>query len=398
MTLVPPVELVAVADLKVDLKNPNKMSLQKFDALKKNIVKYGFLVPVITNKDLVIADGQHRWEAAKALKLDAIPVIRLDVSEVDRRILRQVLNKLHGEHVQDLDDEEFLFLLEAGEFELTKELLAFSDREAKLLLERIRPEASVEESGSFETQALPRVQVGDVWKLGPHRLMCGDSTQSVDVSKLMSGELADLVITDPPYALFGNSTGISGVTDDSMIRPFFRAAFEQVRAVTKPYGHVYVCCDWHGAYTMMNVAQELDLAPKNLIVWDKGSGGLGMMYQNSYELVWFFSNSPKRTTMTKTTSGERLVAGVSNIWRVPRVSHVNREHNAAKPVELMAIPLLASSDEGQLVLDLFGGSGSTLIACEKASRRCCMMEKEPKYCDVIIARWEAFTNQKAVKL
>ena len=119
------------------------------------------------------------------------------------------------------------------------------------------------------------------------------------------------------------------------------------------------------------------------------------MYQQCYEMVWFFGNTPIQKTTIKTESGERVVNGVPNIWRFPRVKSSEREHNAAKPVAMIEIPIQAGSDAGEIILDLFGGSGSTLIACENTKRRARIMEIEPKYCDVIVKRWQLATGRQA---
>ena len=230
-----------------------------------------------------------------------------------------------------------------------------------------------------------------------HRLLCADSTKREDVDRLMDGNKADMIFTDPPYALFGNSTGIAGVADDKMVRPFFRDVLGQCQRVAKVCGHVYVCCDWHSAMTLEAVSREAGLAAKNLIVWDKGDGGVGGMYQHCHELVWFFSNTPPRTTTTKKTRGDRVVNGVPNIWRFSRVPSSVREHNAAKPVEMIEVPIGASSDAGEIVLDLFLGSGSTMIAAERTGRRCFGMEIDPTYCDVIVKRWENLTGEEATR-
>ena len=226
--------------------------------------------------------------------------------------------------------------------------------------------------------------------------MCGDSTSIDAVQKLMDGRKADMAFTDPPYALFGNSTGVAGITDDNMVRSFFRDIMTNLKLPAQPYSHIYICCDWHSAFSIEAVARSIELKAKNLCIWDKGDGGIGAMYQQCYEMVWFFDNSPTaKTTMVKVKAGVRTVQGKPNIWRVKR--HMkDRVHNAQKPVDLVRIPIGASSDSGDLVLDLFGGSGTTMIAAECEARASCLMELEPKYCDVIVKRWQDFTGKQAV--
>jgi DNA modification methylase len=239
-----------------------------------------------------------------------------------------------------------------------------------------------------------------MWILGKHRVLCGDATKKEDVDQLMEGQKADMVFTDPPYALFGNSTGVAGITDDKMVRPFFRDIFIMCRNNTKLYSHIYVCCDWHSAFSLEGVARESKLTSKNLCIWDKGDGGVGAMYQHCYEMIWFFANSPIATKthgVKKTGKGERTINGKPNIWRHNRATS-DRQHNAQKPVEMIANAINNSSERSDKCIDLFLGSGSTLIACEKTDRKCYGMEIDPHYCDVIVKRWEEYTGNKAKRI
>jgi len=246
-----------------------------------------------------------------------------------------------------------------------------------------------------EVPETPITVLGDVWVLGKHRVMCGDSTSKADVSKLMGGQKADMVFTDPPYALFGNSTGVA-VADDNMVRSFFRDVLLMLKMNSKLFAHIYVCCDWHSAFAIEAVSRQVELKPKNLCIWDKGDGGVGAMYQQCYEMIWFFDNSPtQKTTMNSGKTGVKTVNGKPNIWRVKRHT-TGRVHNAQKPVDLVNIPMLAGSDGGDCVLDLFGGSGTTAISAEINGRKSLLMELAPKYCDVIVKRWQDFTGQQAI--
>jgi DNA modification methylase len=257
-------------------------------------------------------------------------------------------------------------------------------------------EGLTDEDSVPEVPEEPVSKKGDVWVLGNHRLMCGDSTSIDAVELLMGGVKADMVFTDPPYALFGNSTGVAGVADDNMVRSFFRDVFVAMKTHSKLFAHFYVCCDWHSAFAIEGVSRQVEIKPKNLIIWDKGDGGVGAMYQHCYEMVWFFDNSPtSKTTMPNTKAGVRTVNGVPNIWRVSRHTSSDRVHNAQKPIELVEIAVENGSDSKSNVLDLFGGSGTTLIACEKTNRNAYLMELDPKYCDVIVNRWQEYAGKQA---
>lgn len=246
-----------------------------------------------------------------------------------------------------------------------------------------------------EPPKTPRTKLGDLWLLGDHRLLCGDSTKADDVARLLDGEKAALFATDPPYAIYGSSTGIgSDISDDKMVRPFFESILRTALDNIAIFAHVYVCCDWRSWPSWWEMAKRVELSPKNLIVWDKGGGGLGSSYANTYELVGFFARLPRQTVMTSgQRSGQRQVHK-PNIWRGNKVSG-DREHNAQKPVELMEFLLENSSDKGDSVLEPFAGSGTTIIACERLSRRCYAMEIEPRYVDVAVKRWEQYTGRTA---
>ena len=159
--------------------------------------------------------------------------------------------------------------------------------------------------------------------------------------------------------------------------------------------HVYVCCDWKSCNAILTEAKKTRLTEKSLIVWDKESIGLGSPYMSQYELIWFFENHKQKTMQAGKLEykNRRNIIGKSNVWKYKRVQ--DRDHNAQKPVELVAEALNNSCFENEIVLDLFGGSGTTLIACEQLNRKCYMVELDPHYVDVIIDRWEQFTGQKA---
>lgn len=365
----------------------------------ESIKRFGFASPIIARADdkMIIA-GHTRYEAAKELGLDKVPVRYLDLDPADSRLLALADNKTA--EVADWDEEKLeqvmQDLLDEG---LSLDGLGWTDTELADIVQELKDEEIKEEE--IKEEDIPhRVSKNDLWILGEHRLLCGDSTESTDVETLLNGQVIDMIFTDPPYALFGNSTGISGITDDKMVMPFFKNIFKKCQDHTKHYAHIYVFCDWHSCNSINNAAMYHNLPAKNLIVWDKGDGGVGAMYQNCHELIWFFNNVPKNkytlTTSNKIT-GARTINGVSNIWRFNRVQGGTRIHNAQKPVELVCRAIECSTDKNETVLDLFGGSGTTLIASEQLNRKCFMMEYETRNCDKIIARWEELTGKTAYK-
>jgi len=213
---IPERELVNLSELKTDSENPNRMTPQQHARLMTSIQKYGFIVPIITNKDLLIADGEQRWTVAKSLNMSEVPVIRLPVADVDRRLLRQVLNKLRGEHDLTADALEFEKIIEAGRTDDLKHLLDLSDNGLEKYLREIR---EVKEE-DFDVPEIDKIQTdiqrGDIIVLGNHRLMCGDSTNKQDVEQLMNGKKADMVFTDPPY-----NVEMDGYKDDLTKSEYF---------------------------------------------------------------------------------------------------------------------------------------------------------------------------------
>ena len=362
-----------------------------------SIKEFGWTNPILVDGNKGIIAGHGRLMAARKLNMTEVPVIELkDLTPTQKKAYiiadnRLALNAGWDDQLLTIELNDLL----ADKFSL--DLLGFNADELNALLNPVEvTEGLTDEDEVPEPPPEPITKLGDVWILGNHRLMCGDSTSIDAVDKLMDGQKADMVFTDPPYALFGNSTGVSGVTDDNMVRSFFRDILVMLKIKSKPYAHIYVCCDWHSAFSIEAVAKNIELKAKNLCIWDKGDGGIGAMYQQCYEMIWFFDNSPtSKTTTNSNKAGVRTVNGKPNIWRVKRHT-TERQHNAQKPVDLVTIPMLAGSDGGDCVLDLFGGSGTTMISAEINGRKSMLMEMAPKYCDVIVKRWENFTGKKAV--
>jgi DNA modification methylase len=394
-----------ISDLKFDHKNARKRTDSSARLIQESLQRYGAARSIVIDEDNRILAGNGTIEGAKALGLTKLKVVeaagdeiiavrRSGLSEDDKVGLALADNR--AAELSDWDAEMLQQLSEEHDIAPW-----FDQEDLDALLQEAEQLEPVE--GNTDPDEVPDAPVdpitkpGDLWILGNHRLLCGDSTNIQHVERLMDGQKADMVFTDPPYALFGNSTGVEGIADDKMIMPFFRDIFSACRTFVQPFGHVYACCDWHSCNAINKAAAEVTLPAKNLIVWDKGDAGIGGMFMNCHELIWFFTNTPENRNTTKSARkrGERPVNGVPNIWRVKKVPPKQREHNAAKPIELVNIGINASSDKGALVLDLFGGSGTTLISAEETGRKCRMMEMEPKYCDVIVKRWEDFTGKKA---
>lgn len=376
---IPEMERISTGKVLIDNKNPNKMSKANFEALKKNIEKYGFIVPIITNEDYKIADGYHRWKAARELGMTEVSVIKLPLKEVDRRILRQVLNKLRGEHDLELDQEDFKFLMDEDALKDLEELLP----ELDLSIDLSDGEVEEDEFDVDKAKLKPKydVKLGDVWQLGDHRLMCGDSIITGDVEILMNGQEPYLVFTDPPYGIDysdikGNHEKI--INDHSLNN--VGALISSSLSLACP---VFICCNWKSYSVFESEMLKVGRPAKACIVWDKGSRIQNLdKFGKQHEFILY--NGP--------FGGETTVD--VDVWSISR--ETRKDHPTSKPLELCCRAI--KHFKGLNVVDFFGGSGSTLIACEQLNRKCFMMEIDPVYCSVIIERWEKLTNKKAVKL
>ena len=384
---VPEIQMISPLKLKADGKNPNKMPDSKRKALKLNIERYGFLVPIITNKDYLIADGQHRWEIAQDLDMKEVPVIALDVKEVDRRMLRQIMNKLKGTHDFDLDAEEFKFITDYGNLEEFKGLSDIDPKNINQALDSLTP--TKEEDFDTEKAAKEpkyKIELGDIYKLGDHRLMCGDSTDYVVVKSFIGESKIDIVLTDPPYGIkvvksnkVGADFGIAKKGEYSQI-----IGDGDINIAEKAYSIIKDISKKSIIFGGNYFSSFLDNST-GWLIWDKRvDTGIRNTFADG-ELAWCSFHTPIRI--------------YRQLWNgmIREGEHEKRVHPTQKPVRMLSDILKDFTKEDENVLDLFGGSGSTLIACENLNRKCYMMELDPKYCSVIIERWENLTGKKAEK-
>jgi DNA modification methylase len=233
-----------------------------------------------------------------------------------------------------------------------------------------------------------KVKAGEVWQLGEHRLMCGDSTDADAVAKLMNGERADLVFTDPPYGYKYESNkprqggkNYDMIMNDDKILDFFPVVIPHCS------GWIFVCTTWKVLDIWMPLFKKY-LELTNMVVWDKGGGGMGDLKKTFY--------TDHEIILTANQGNEFYGNRIGSVWNFQTDVPSSYLHPTQKPVKLSACAIEKTTREGEIVLDVFGGSGSTMIACEQLGRKCRMMELDPHYCTVIIARWEKLTGQKAI--
>lgn len=371
-------------------RNARTHSDEQVAQIAASIREFGFINPVIIDGDRGIIAGHGRVLAARKLGLKEVPALEVSgLTDAQRRAYILADNKLALNAGWDTD----LLKVELADLQtegFDVDLIGFNaDELAKLLADKT--EGLTDEDAVPETPVRAVTVLGDVWVLGKHRVMCGDSTSIDAVEKLMAGKQADLLHTDPPYGVSYDGKGGSkdwqmikndAVVGDGLV-DFLVAAFNCANSVLSEKAAWYI---WHGYKGTREFYEALRLAGKEpgaQIVWVKN--GLGTMWSNY---------RPKHECAIYVSGDFYGGYDQSTVWEVKRER--DYVHPTQKPLELVEKALENSSKAGDIVIDCFGGSGSTLIAAEKTGRTARLMELDPKYCDVIVKRWQEFTGQKAV--
>jgi DNA modification methylase len=396
-------EVVPIDSVRPDPKNARKHNKRNIEAIKSSLLEFGQRKPIVLDDAGIVRAGNGTLAAAAELGWSHIAVsrgaFRPEPLKKAFRGDQAVAYAIADNRTAELAKWDKDVLAEAAErLGSRTPLIGFSEAERNKLTRALRPPPN---ESSPEPPKVSVTKPGDIWELGRHRLICGDSFDEGVRRRLLGEALGriDVVVTDPPYAIYGSATGISSeVADDSMVRPFFERLGSALRELLRDFGHAYVCCDWRSWASIWDGFKRA-LAPKNCIVWDKGGGGLGSMYQQCYELVAFYAKDPSTAVMKSgRKTGHRLVPH-PNIIRLPRVPHgAERQHNAAKPIALFEQLIVNSSDPGAEVLDLFVGSGTIFVAAERSDRIAFGAELEPKWCDVAVERWQSVSGGKAKRV
>ena len=372
---------VAVDRLIPYVNNAKQHSDSQVTKIASSIREFGFLNPVLIDADYNVIAGHGRILAAKKLQMDEVPCLFVEgLTDAQRKAYILADNRLSelGEWDMELVMGE---LAELDELGFDTELTGFEFE--------VEPEITDDEDDIPEPPAEPRAKLGDLYQLGRHRLICGDSTDVNAIDRLMDGVKADMVFTDPPYGYNYQSNmrtkteKFDVLENDDKILDFFPNLLGRVK------GFVMICTTWKVLDKWLPLfKQYFDLS--NMIIWDKGGGYIGDLkhtFGTDYEIILCSNNNAE-------IKGKRI----GSVWSIGKDKESDYEHPTQKPVELSATAISSTTEHGNIVLDCFGGSGSTLIACEQLNRRCYMCELDPHYCDVIITRWEAFTGQKAKKI
>jgi DNA modification methylase len=368
-----------ISKIKPYEKNAKVHPKKQIEQVANSIKEFGFNQPIVLDKNNVIIVGHGRYEAAKLLGLDDVPTITVDLTEEQAKAYRLADNKLN--------ESEWDMKLAVDELkELSEEMQGLTGFDLDLLIE---PD---EKDDEIPEDAPPVAKLGDLWALGRHRLLCGDATKIEDVERLMDGKKADMVFTDPPYGVQYKTirdSGLEKIKNDELtgenLKVFNFSWMKIMHDFSKSGAEKFICCDWRNLGEFIKPLEEAGEVIGTTIVWNKKSSSHNFIHWIPvYEMIIFCGSQKKKDKECQ-----------YNVWEVKR--EFRDDHPTPKPVELITKPIIRDSKEEDIILDLFGGSGSTLIACEKTNRICYMSELDPKYVSVILQRWADYTGQDPVR-
>ncbi|MGU9982591.1 site-specific DNA-methyltransferase [Phreatobacter sp. HK31-P] len=411
------IELRRVSQLKPYPGNARRHSKAQVKQIAASIERFGFTNPVLVSDDDEIVAGHGRVMAAKQLGLAEVPVIRLShLSATERRAYVLADNKLA---LNAGWDTELLAIELQGLIDLDFDLslTGFSIAEIDFVLDEAK-ESATTEAGPLDhvpiagSRAVTRE--GDLWILGRHKLLCGDARRGADYALLLGNEPADLIFTDPPYnvPIDGHVCGSGGIRhrefamasgemSSAEFTEFLRTCLSNAADHSRDGAIAFVCMDWRHMGELLTAGNAAFTELKNLCVWNKTNGGMGSFYRSKHELVFVFKvgTAPHTNSFGLGDTGRYR----TNVWDYAGISSAGRErmeelamHPTVKPVALVADAIRDCSRRGEIVLDAFGGSGSTLIAADMCGRRARLIEFDPLYCDTIVRRWETLTGKDAV--
>ena len=375
--------------------------------------RFGFLKPVLIDGSGRIVDGHILVEVARRMGLPDIECVVIDHLSADElRLARIALNRIQETGEWDLGE----LSLELGELrvaDLDLALTGFEVGELDLLLDEASAQGSLDQ-GIPATPSVPLSQPGDLWSLGDHRLLCGDALDPRSYELVLAGRTVDCVFSDPPYnikidgVVSGNgkvrhrdfAMGVGEMSDDAF-RAFLANYLTLCKERASAGAVIFSCMDWRQADLLMLAGRDAGLHRINKAIWTKGTGGMGSLYRSAYEEVVVFCTAPSSATNNVLLG--KYGRNRTNVWSYPganqqgsSASKALGDHPTPKPVELVADALLDVTDRGQVILDPFMGSGTTLIAAETLERVACGIELDPSYVDVAIDRWQQLTGKQAV--
>jgi DNA modification methylase len=411
------VELVQIASLYPSKNNPRTHSAKQLRQIARSIESFGFNNPVLVDQNNQIIAGHGRVAAAKLLGYDTVPTLRIEhLSDEEKRAYIIADNRLAERAGWDnaILAVELQGLSDLG-FDV--ELTGFEIPEIGMIFDVVTPNA-----GSPATDdVLPGLatgnvitRAGDLWILSDHRLFCGDARRRESFEMLLSGKVAQLVFTDPPYnvKIRGHVSGkgrvkhrefvhASGEKTPAQFTKFLEESLSLLAEHSSDGAIHFICSDWRHLDEMLEAGRRTYRELKNLVIWNKTNAGMGSFYRSQHELIFVWKNG--RGKHVNNIELGRHGRNRSNVWTYTGVNAFGRErldelvmHPTVKPVALVADAIRDCSRRGDIVLDSFGGSGTTLIACERTQRKGRLIELDPIYCDQTVRRWQKLTGQKAV--
>ena len=408
-----------IAELKLDPRNPRCHAPKQIRQIAQSLTAFGFLVPVLVDRDLKLIAGHGRILACRQLGWNEVPTICLDhLSDAqakafmiaDNRLTENSVwnDRLLAEQLQELAVLDLDFSLEVTGFEMGEIDLRIQGLE-------VAAEGAPDPADTLPPTGPQVSRAGDLWLLGSHRVFCGSALDDRSYEMLMKGETAAMVFTDPPYNLGieGNVSGLgavqhrefamaSGEMTESEFTAFLTRACRQLARHSADGSIHFVCMDWRHLTELLAAGHEAYDELKNLCIWAKDNAGMGSLYRSQHEMIFVFKHG-HRAHRNNVQLG-KFGRNRTNVWHYPSASSFSKSgeegnllalHPTVKPVALVADAIMDVSARGDIVLDSFLGSGTTIIAAERIGRRCYGMELDPLYVDVAVRRWQAFTRHNA---
>jgi DNA modification methylase len=418
------IRLIRLTELQPHARNPRIHPRRQVAQIARSIETFGFVVPVLVDACGNVIAGHGRIAAAKLLGWNEVPTISLDhLTEAQARAFMIADNRLTensiwddrvlAEHLKDLSLLELDFSLEVTGFEMG---------EIDLRIEGLNSQADTSGDAADDLPAEPSgppiTRVGDLWLLGPHRVYCGSALEDGAYAALMQGDKAAGMFTDPPYnvPIEGNVSGLgavhhrefvmaSGEMSEAEFTVFLVRAFSALARNTNHGSLHFICIDWRHMSEVITAGRHVYSEFKNLCVWVKGNGGMGSLYRSQHELVFVFKQG--RGSHRNNVQLGQYGRNRTNVWQYPGTNSFSRGsdgeegkllalHPTVKPVAMIADAIMDCTARGDIVLDAFLGSGTTIIAAERTGRRCYGLELDPAYVDLLITRFQDFTGKRAV--
>lgn len=404
-----------ICELQPPRRRTRKNDPEQIERIARSIGEFGFTQPILV-RDGQVLDGWLRVLAAQQLGLDHVPVIGCDhLDEMQARALAIAVNRIGERGEWDLDELRIEFL-ELIELDFDLDVTGFTAEEQDIIL--LDPLDETAEEGEIEEvdepPSVPVTRVGDLWELGQHRILCGSALEKESYDVLLLGECAHAVLTDPPYnvAIKGNVSGLgkkvhgefcmaSGEMSDEEFEAFLAKVLTLLASFLVAGAVLFAFMDWRSIHRLYAAGDAAKLKLLNLVVWYKKAGGMGALYRSAHELIAVFCKGakPRVNNVALGKHGRDR----TNVWVAPganrRGSSANEmlaHHATPKPVELCVDALLDVTARDEIVLDIFLGSGTTLIAAQKTGRRCRGIELDPGFVDVAVRRWEKLSGEQAI--